>query len=187
METGTQEGRHVKKRTEIDRETLSERLCSKFGTMSARYLRHIQPICLEVYKLNINAWRVMSNIARNAPISASDIGNFTSLEADKITRATNLLVKQGLVDRRDDARDRRRVILTLTDRGWSVSRAIMEAGVEYERQLLDVLNDRERTALLEYVDRVLARSRELEDVPRETPARQRPARAKKAAAKSTAR
>lgn len=138
-----------------DRKLFEERLCSKFGTLSGRHLKLMQPICMDRYGLNQPAFRVLSNLARLAPVSASELGQHTSLEPDKITRATNSLVELGLVSREVDDADRRRLVLRMTARGNQVYSELSEVSVEYEKALLSNLTQEEINILHRAVDILL--------------------------------
>lgn len=135
-----------------------ETLFSKFGTLSGRYLKFIGSLHLRRYGLNIAAYRVLTNIARLAPLGSSELGRHTSLEPDKITRAVDMLVERGFVDRSTDSGDRRRIVLRLTPQGARDFRKISAVGAQFEAKLLSSLTDEEVDFLREIVDRLVAKA-----------------------------
>jgi DNA-binding MarR family transcriptional regulator len=70
-----------------------------------------------------------------------------------MTKRLDRLEAAGLVRRSPDPSDRRGVLVALTDHGLEVVDRAVEEHVDNERQLLEVLNEREVRAL----DRALAK------------------------------
>lgn len=69
------------------------------------------------FGLMVGGWRTLSIIGRYEPIHPGSIAERTSVEPDKVTRAVDRLVGRGLVARKADSKDRRRIVLTLTVHG----------------------------------------------------------------------
>ena len=89
-------------------------------------------------------------------MSSTEVGRHTSLEPDKVAaRATDQLVRAGLVVRQQDPRDRRRVILSLSAKGkQGFNDAIEEVRRAIEIELLTVLTPRELDALYAILDKL---------------------------------
>jgi hypothetical protein len=71
------------------------------------------------------------------------------------------LVKQGFVLRRQDAGDRRRVVLSLASKGRRVYEAVIQVRDAIEREFLSVLAPVEIAALYNILDKLEARSIEI--------------------------
>ena len=121
---------------------LEHRLAYRFAVLSAMSTRSVA----EVYRrhgLTIGAWRTLSLIGHYEPTHPGAISQRSSVDPDKITRAVDGLVRKGLVQRRLDAADRRRVVLTLTPRGRKVHDEIDKVRRALERRFVSVLSPQE--------------------------------------------
>lgn len=92
--------------------------------------------------LNLHRVRILAVIRRIESCSMKDLALFTAMDRTTLTRAVDQLVADDLVERWSSPRDRRRVNVSLTDRGEAVyiqaavalanGNAAMLAGVEEE-------------------------------------------------------
>jgi DNA-binding MarR family transcriptional regulator len=83
------------------------------------------------------------------------------MDADKVTRAVDRLVAKGLVARKPDAADRRRVVLSLTARGRRVYAAIDRRRREIDVEFLSVLTEAERRNLFAALDKLELQARRI--------------------------
>ncbi|HEY0233369.1 MAG TPA: MarR family winged helix-turn-helix transcriptional regulator, partial [Dokdonella sp.] len=67
--------------------------------------------------IGVTEWRLLANLAAHAPLSAKELAGHTAMDQVAITRAIAILVKKKLVTRREDAVDRRKVVLRLSKSG----------------------------------------------------------------------
>src|SRR3954471_8132025 len=95
---------------------LEHRTAYRFSMLAAQSTR-----CMaDLYRkagITVGGWRTLSLIGRYEPIYPSSIAERTSVDPDKVTRAVDRLVEKGLVARKVDNADRRRIALRLTARG----------------------------------------------------------------------
>jgi len=112
------------------------------------------------YGLSINAWKILSVVDCFGPLSAVEAGNHTSLEPAKISRTTDILVDRGLVLRREDPTDRRRVTLKLSAKGKTIHDEIEAASRAIESECLSVLTAAERDVLKGALVKLEERTRE---------------------------
>lgn len=115
----------------------------------------------ERFRLTIPQWRLIAVLARTPGLAAADVAERTAMDKVAVSRAVAGLVKAGRVRRATAAGDRRRSVLSLTDRGWSVYRRIVPLALAYERRLLAELSPDEQARFEELLARLLARSRRL--------------------------
>lgn len=97
---------------------------------------------LAAFGLNLNRWRILAVIRRMENCSMKDLALFSAVDRTTLTRAVDSLVSDGLVERWSSPRDRRRVNVSLSDKGEAVhgqaattlldGNAAMLAGVEDE-------------------------------------------------------
>jgi DNA-binding MarR family transcriptional regulator len=142
---------------------LGERATYRFSILSARQVSRVARIYLQKYGLTGNTWRVLSIVGYYGPLSATEVCRHASLEPDKVTRAVDLLVGKGYVRRRQDPRDRRKVILSLSAKGRRVYDAIEEIRYEMEREMMGILSPSELDTLYAILDKLEARSNEIRD------------------------
>ncbi len=79
-------------------------------------LSKIIEIVLADYGLTLNQFRLLSLVDEGATSSA-EVGVRLAMKAPNVTAMTNSLIERGLLVREQDADDRRRAHLTLTDDG----------------------------------------------------------------------
>lgn len=122
--------------------------------------------CLETmygerFGLSVPGWRIMANLGRYAPLSAKEVTERTAMNHVQVTRAVDQMEAVGLVSRKADPADRRRVELRLTRRGIAAYREIVPLARAIEAALLDGLTAAERDMLDRLSARVQARAEEV--------------------------
>jgi len=107
--------------------------------------------------------RVIYFVGRNPGITVSDLLRILAITKQSLSRVLSQLVEEGFVVQRQDSADRRRRLLTLTDKGRSlerdlterqmarIARAYREAGPEavagFKRVLLGIIDEQNRRFL----------------------------------------
>lgn len=104
--------------------------------------------------LSVPGWRVIAVLADYAPLAAKDVAAETAMDFVQVTRAVNELVKKGLVLRREDTRDRRRVSLALSASGRRLYQEVVPYAKQVEEELLHGLGAAQREALADLLDRI---------------------------------
>ena len=122
--------------------------------LAAHQTRYLSKMYLQKFGLTTGEWKVLPIIGYFAPMSAKEVGERTSLEPEKVTRAVDRLVARGLVTRYADANDRRRVVLSLAPKGENVFRRSEAIRGVIERKLLTALGARERAAFSRILDKL---------------------------------
>lgn len=140
---------------------LDQRASYRFSLLTRQETKCLAAMYGPKYGLSISTWKVLSVIGRFAPISATEAGKRTSLEPDKVTRAVDSLVKRGLVLRRQDPEDRRRVILALSAKGKRTHDDIERVRHILEIEFMSVLSAEERETLYTVLDKLAARAAEI--------------------------
>jgi DNA-binding MarR family transcriptional regulator len=133
---------------------LDHRTTYRFSMIAALHARAFSTVYSRKYRLNVNTWKVLSVVGRFGPMSANSTGGHSSLEPDKVTRAVDALVKQGLVLRRQDPPDRRRVVLSLSVKGRRVHDELSQLRDAMEYEFLSVLSSDEIATLYRIIDKL---------------------------------
>jgi len=99
-------------------------------------------------------WHCIAAIANYAPLSAKELATIVDMNQVQMARTLTGLLKQGLISRRTDTKDRRRVVLTLNKKGEAVYSRISPKAQGVENKLLSVFNQQERKQFLALLNRL---------------------------------
>jgi DNA-binding MarR family transcriptional regulator len=97
------------------------------------------------YGLDIPEWRVLATLGfRNEACSAQYIAHCTRTHKSTISRAVTTLMKRQLVERVENADDRREFALRMTRKGRSLYQELIPRLLRREQEILSCLTARER-------------------------------------------
>ena len=131
-----------------------QRLCysiSKSGTI----LRSILEITLAKHKLNAPQSGILHILAGLGDYNQLQLGQEMSIDKASMVKFIDGLEEQGLVQRKTDPNDRRAKLLTLTAKGRTLQKKILEQHKKIEASILKDFNKQEVEALRELMPRVL--------------------------------
>jgi DNA-binding MarR family transcriptional regulator len=100
------------------------------------------------YGLTIPEWRVLATLGQFGEMSATAIGEHSSMHKTKVSRAVQGLEKRRWMRRRENAGDRRGEILSLTSRGLDSYRSICPRMLAFEEEVARKLGSAENIRLL---------------------------------------
>lgn len=115
----------------------------EFSFVANRFSAALEKVYSRRFGLSVPGWRVIAVLANHAPLSAGELSRRTAMNPVAITRAVAELARLGMVKRRVDARDRRKAVLRLSDRGIAAYRTVIPVAIRMEEQLLSVLSPSE--------------------------------------------
>lgn len=101
--------------------------------------------------------------ADETEMSMTEIARELAVTMPSVTGLVDQLSRRGLVSRRHDDKDRRRVLVSLTDAGQKALAEVWEAIINLVARLLEVIPEEERESLLVASERVYALSLEIHD------------------------
>jgi DNA-binding MarR family transcriptional regulator len=102
----------------------------------------------ERYGLDIPEWRVLATLGfRNDPCSAQYVSDCTRTHKSTISRAVTALLTRRLIERVENADDRREFRLRLTRKGRTLYEELIPRLLHRERDILSCLSAPERKAL----------------------------------------
>lgn len=93
------------------------------------------------FGLNLAQSFVLFSLLENDGATLSEIGNRAQIENSSLTTMVDKLEKEGLVERRLYAQDRRVVRLYLTDNGRELAERVLSSGAEFNRYLKDNMGE----------------------------------------------
>lgn len=97
--------------------------------------------------LTLAEWRVLAHLETLGEASSARIAAAAAADRAEVSRAVASLEKAGLIVRRPDSENRKRLLLRLTDDGQRIHRAVRAKRVAYFQYLLADLDEDERTSL----------------------------------------
>lgn len=126
------------------------------GDAERRLTRRLATFLSE-HDCTVERWRALSLLAHGESHRMSELAEFTQLPPASLTRLVDGMVADNLVHRKPDPRDRRGILVHLTDRGL-VLQARLSAQIADERLFGD-LDEGELAALLESLGALVERLR----------------------------
>jgi DNA-binding MarR family transcriptional regulator len=115
----------------------------------------------DVHGLSLTEWRVVAILGRFPDLTATNIMARGAMDKVPVSRAVARLEERGLVRRKADSEDRRRLTLRLTPRGVKLFNAVVPEALAYERQLISALEPQESAQLDTLLEKLLASARTL--------------------------
>jgi DNA-binding MarR family transcriptional regulator len=113
---------------------------------------------LQEYDLQWWQYDVLSTLRRQGEpftLAATELADITMLTSGAMTNRIDRLEEEGLVRRRKDAEDRRKVLVELTPKGLKLIDSAAEARFEAAMDALDNLSPHQRVALSDLLRLVL--------------------------------
>jgi DNA-binding MarR family transcriptional regulator len=107
--------------------------------------------------LNLSRHRALSVIASLEPCTMTELSEFSAVDRTTLTRTVDPLVRGGYVVRTTPPKDRRQVVLTLTEAGRELCRRSLQAIFRVNRELLADFDEEGRRQLARALEAVLAR------------------------------
>ena len=113
--------------------------------------------------LNSTHERTLLAIYDNPGKSQKEVIRYMNKDKGSISKVIQNLVEQGLVERRESPKDRRQVILTLSDKGQKETERIHRKYSTHIMSVISVLDEEKQSELYEHLDRLLALALEVEE------------------------
>jgi DNA-binding MarR family transcriptional regulator len=110
---------------------------------------------LKILGLNIGRYRVLGVLNRFGVCTMTELSHFTAIDRTTLTRIADQLVATGQVERRTSVRDRRQVLLDLTQSGRAAYLKALEIVFEFNRRILDGIPDDAHRATARTLKRVV--------------------------------
>lgn len=100
--------------------------------------------------------RIIAAVGSFGPFSVMDLARHANLDKSQASRAAEALIRRGLVARDSDPLDGRVVLVSLTPEGRALYRRVMPIARKWNADLFDCLDNAERVALGNMLDKVIA-------------------------------
>jgi len=138
---------------------LENRIFYRFSLLVGAHVRHFTKYHIKKHKLSTQNWLILTVIGRFAPLAPSELAEHTSVSRDKITRILDQLVAQGMVSRKPDEADRRRVVLTLLSKGKRACEELELLARRVDAEILGILSASEKQKFFDFMTRIEKQAR----------------------------
>jgi DNA-binding MarR family transcriptional regulator len=108
----------------------------------------------EAFGLDGSDWRTLAILANYAPISAKALAETLDINQVQMTRALTRLQDLGLLSRRTDKDDKRKVVLQLNRKGNEIYQKIAPRAQAIEDRYFSSFSARERKQFVALLDRL---------------------------------
>lgn len=98
-------------------------------------------------EISLTSASTLSTLSRTGPLRLTDLAAAEGIAQPSMTTLVTGLERNGLVERRPDAGDRRVVLVALTDAGHDYLRRRRQTGADWFAALIDQLSEEDTTAL----------------------------------------
>jgi MarR family transcriptional regulator, organic hydroperoxide resistance regulator len=99
---------------------------------------------------------ILSALWHEEGIAQTEIAARTWVSSATMTHALQRMEQVGLIERRPDVEDQRRLRVYLTDAGWALEGPVNEAWADLEGRVLDGFSQEERTLLRQLLAGMIA-------------------------------
>jgi len=134
---------------------LDEFLPFRLAVVANQVSQKIAKIIEKDFQLHIPEWRILATLSYHAPVSSQFLVMHTAMDPARVSRAQTRLTDLGLVSVRQDPDDKRRVLVSLTDRGSEIIGATLPSALKAEEETLGVLSNAERKTLDDILTKLL--------------------------------
>lgn len=110
---------------------------------------------LEVHSLGLSHHAVLVALRDFGPLAQYEIADRLDVDRSQLVGLIDRLEDNGFVVRARDARDRRRMLISITDDGLDVEHRVTEAARDVQSDLFDALSASEQAQLVRLLQRVL--------------------------------
>ncbi len=135
---------------------LKEFLPYRLSVLSNRVSDGISSRYADQFNLTVAEWRTLAILGEQPEISASEVVQRTAMDKVAISRAVKSLLAAARIERHFSADDKRRSVLALSAVGMEIYSQIVPMALAYENELLNKLDQEERTFLNHILDKLTA-------------------------------
>ena len=120
----------------------------RLAVAAGRLSREFSSIYQERFGLSRAEWRVMAHLSQEAEVSVREIHARVDMDKSKVSRAATRLEDAGIVTKKISDRDRRLVILALTDKGEAMMADLASAAHAFQAEVMARLGPEAQALLI---------------------------------------
>lgn len=115
---------------------LSAFLPYQLAVVSSRVSKEFAERYRAEFGISIPEWRVLAHLAQSGSVSVREIQARVDMDKSKVSRAAARLESAGLIEKRDDPKDRRLLDMRLTAKGQDLMNRIVPIADAFQAELL---------------------------------------------------
>lgn len=146
----------------LSHKTLDQFLTYKMHRLMKQHDKRISQSYADDAQLSLAESRVLAAVGTAGSLSNAELARRANLDKSQASRGADSLMSRGLAQRTPDEHDGRAVKVTLTKDGEQVWRVVIDAARTHYEQLFEALSDDEMRQYEHLLDKLLARSEELD-------------------------
>lgn len=94
----------------------------------------------------------IETLAQNGSLSMNQLSKQMGVTVSTMTRVVDILVRDEVVSRRGNPKDRRQVCIELTAKGKNLAKRLQDCADEYSRQILNVISAEQRAEVVKSLE-----------------------------------
>ena len=126
----------------------------RLSVLSNRISQAIADRYVEKFSLTLSEWRMIAVLGEESDLSAAEVSQRTAMDKVAVSRAVKNLLATGRLERHFSNDDRRRSVLSLSDKGREVYQKVLPLALSYEAMLLSGLSAEEQGFLGNILDKL---------------------------------
>ena len=142
------------KNEDIDVVQLNKFVPYRMVHLAANISLALSKIYKQEFDISISEWRVLAQLASQPKLYSKNIGDITSMDKSKVSRAVKVLENKQYLIRQTDKNDNRAAYLSLTAQGETLYQQIAPKALLWERELIGVLAASEHKDLMNILDKL---------------------------------
>lgn len=116
--------------------------------------RHLAIFSEAIPQVTTTQFAAIARLVELGPMSQNQLGRATSMDGATIKGVVDRLVREGFVETVPDPDDRRRLTVTVSERGAILFETVKGAALEVSERTLEPLTPRERARLVALLSRL---------------------------------
>jgi len=128
-------------------------LCFRLGALTRKIHRAYNNLSLK-YGITVGQSFVIFDLLANEGSSVKDIASRVQLDSPAITGFIDRLIKEGLVERREDPSDRRSLQIFLTSKGLQLAEDMLPVARLFNQELKDAIGNKDIESFEEALTRL---------------------------------
>lgn len=113
---------------------------------------------LKTWDMSVPEWRVLACLSETGGLSVGELAAMALMKQPRLTKVLDRMARDGLIQRRPTATDRRRVTVHLTAKGRTRVMPVQGAASRHEAELLRQFTAGERRTIKHALDLLIERA-----------------------------
>lgn len=128
---------------------------TRFAALMSRLIRRLnllnrdQKVC---YGLTLPQCGAVETLNRKGMLPMKDLSKEMGVTISTMTRVIDILVRDGIVTRKENPDDRRKVCIDLTENGRTLASKLQKCSLDYSREILNLVPETKQKKVLDSLE-----------------------------------